>query len=180
MLIPYCVRIAVKTAHVDDQLPSEIRITYPAHPLIGKRLKVIGRRRRGPDASWLVVLPDGSHTCLPCSWTDYGVQHRPLLDHSSNIRATPEVLRELIDLLQALVPSGSSCQACSENPLKGGADERAVKTIRNAQQDLGAKAMGIGRPGLPQRSHRGVGSDGKSALAGRGHRKGKGEKGGPR
>ena len=95
-------RIAVKTAHVVDQLPSEIRITYPAHPLIGKRLKVIGRCRRGQDALWLVVLPDGSHTYLPYSWTDYGVQHRSLLGASSNTKATPEVLRELIDLLVEL------------------------------------------------------------------------------
>ena len=83
----------------------------------------------------------------------------------------------LIDLLQALVSSGSSCKACSQNPLEGGADERAVKTIRDEQQCLGTKAVRIGRPELPARSHRGVGPDGKRALAGRGHRKGKSKKG---
>ncbi len=79
--------------------------------------------------------------------------------------------------MQALVSNSSSCEACSQNPNEGGADERAVKAFRNEQQCLGAKGVGIGRSTVAARSHRHIGTDGNSAIAGRKNRKGESKKG---
>lgn len=177
MLIHYYARIAVKTTHVDGQFPSEICITYPPHPLIGKHLKVIGRRRRGQDVLWLVVLPDGSHTHLPSCWTDHRVRRPAGVSNSSITPTTPQLLKELTGLMQALVSNSSSCEACSQNPNEGGSDERAARPLRNEQQYLGAKGVGIGRSTVAARNHRHIGTDGNSTVAGRKNRKEKSKKG---
>ena len=96
-------RAALQTTYADKDLPSEIRVTYAPHPLAGKDLRVVGRRRKGRDFSWRVVLPDGSHTDLPSSWT--GPSVAPVSEQAAHVktRATPAALRELMRLLSALV-----------------------------------------------------------------------------
>lgn len=79
--------------------------------------------------------------------------------------------------MQALASNSSSCESCSQNPYKGGEDERAVKPLRNEQQCLGATGVGIGRSTFAARSHRHIGTDGNGAVAGRKNRKEKSEKG---
>jgi hypothetical protein len=49
-----------------------ITITHPAHPLRGQQVEVI-RLRRGPDPDLIIRLPDGSHSAIAASSTDYAV-----------------------------------------------------------------------------------------------------------
>ena len=46
-------------------------ITHPHHPLQGQRCEIV-RLRRGVDSDLILRFPDGSHTALAMSWTDYG------------------------------------------------------------------------------------------------------------
>jgi hypothetical protein len=93
----------LQTTYADKDLPSEIRVTYALHPLAGKDLKVVGRRRKGRDFYWCVVLADGSHADLPSSWT--GPCTAPMLEEVAHVktRASPKALRELMRLLGSLV-----------------------------------------------------------------------------
>ncbi len=47
-------------------------ITRPRHPLQGQPLAVLGRMRRHGQDELLLVLPDGSKSLVPASWTDLG------------------------------------------------------------------------------------------------------------
>jgi hypothetical protein len=97
------VRAALQTTYADEDIPSEIRVTYAPHPLVGKNLRVVARRRKGHDFYWRVVLPDGSHAELPSSWTDPCSASPSEQVAQVKTRATPAALRELMGLLGALV-----------------------------------------------------------------------------
>ena len=45
-------------------------ITHPHHPLRGQRVTIV-RIRQGTDPDLIVQLPDGTHTALAMSSTDY-------------------------------------------------------------------------------------------------------------
>jgi hypothetical protein len=47
-----------------------VTITHPHHPLRGQRVEIV-RIRRGSDPDLIVVLPDGRHTAIALSSTDY-------------------------------------------------------------------------------------------------------------
>jgi hypothetical protein len=47
-----------------------VTITHPHHPLRGQRVEIV-RVRRGNDPDLIVVLPDGRHTAIALSSTDY-------------------------------------------------------------------------------------------------------------
>ena len=47
-------------------------VTRPRHPLKGHPLAVLGRMHRHGQDELLVVLPDGSKSLVPASWTDLG------------------------------------------------------------------------------------------------------------
>ncbi|MBV7333528.1 Y4bD/Y4pK family protein [Chloroflexi bacterium TSY] len=47
-----------------------IRITHPHHPLCGQQVEVI-RLRRGEDPDLIIRHPDGFHTAIAMSCTDY-------------------------------------------------------------------------------------------------------------
>jgi len=49
---------------------STVRITRERHPLWGKQLPVLAQRRVRGRLELLVVLPDGSKSLIPGSWTD--------------------------------------------------------------------------------------------------------------
>ena len=46
-------------------------VTHPHHPLQGQRVEIV-RIRRGNDPDLIVVAPDGRHTAIALSSTDYG------------------------------------------------------------------------------------------------------------
>lgn len=43
----------------------------PQHPLEGQRLEIFREVRRGGKDQLLVILPDGTRSLIPASWTDY-------------------------------------------------------------------------------------------------------------
>lgn len=45
-------------------------MTHPHHPLQGQRVEIV-RIRRGNDPDLIVVAPDGRHTAIALSSTDY-------------------------------------------------------------------------------------------------------------
>ena len=47
-----------------------VTITHPHHPLRGQRVEIV-RIRRGNDPDLIVVAPDGRHTAIALSSTDY-------------------------------------------------------------------------------------------------------------
>jgi len=171
-LTPFAVRIVVQTTHVDHDLPSEVCITYPLHPLVGKHLKVVGRHRKSQDIFWLVVMPDGSHAHIPSSWTDHTIGNTTFVHRESNTRASPEVLREFIALMEVLVSGPSPCNNCKNDIVDGGEDERANRTVRNRQDGLGASGLEDCRNQVTRPGDRPAGKDGKSCL---GRRKGRGK-----
>jgi hypothetical protein len=47
-----------------------VTVTHPHHPLRGQRVEIV-RIRRGNDPDLIVVAPDGRHTAIALSSTDY-------------------------------------------------------------------------------------------------------------
>jgi Family of unknown function (DUF5372) len=78
-----------------------VTITHPHHPLRGQRVEIV-RIRRGNDPDLIVVAPDGRHTAIALSSTDY--------DSSPEIPSTVTAehlldldgLRRVIELLDRL------------------------------------------------------------------------------
>jgi hypothetical protein len=58
------------TTHLRD-LPSRVRVIRPHHALEGKVLDVFAKVRHKDRPHFLLVLPDGSRTCVPVAWTDF-------------------------------------------------------------------------------------------------------------
>jgi hypothetical protein len=49
-----------------------VRIVRRRHPFFGKSLYVFGWMRRHGRLDLILVLPDGSRSLIPASWTDFG------------------------------------------------------------------------------------------------------------
>lgn len=95
------VRSASQTTYENDKLPSEVYISYKAHPLFGKKVKVLTCLKKGREFFWRIVLPDGSKTDIPISWVSITDNFKELSNHIQ-VKANPQTLRELIDIMQVL------------------------------------------------------------------------------
>ncbi|MCH7799675.1 MAG: hypothetical protein IID28_14710 [Planctomycetes bacterium] len=133
------VRSANQNAHAFRDRPSQIRVTHRPHPLFGRTLPVIQRRREASEAYWIVQLPDGSRIRLPSRWTDHPIGTVPPAARRSGRRATPDALRALADLLGCLCAASISSNARSSH--QGGVHERATPAVRSAQIDLGRETL---------------------------------------
>ena len=117
-------------------------VTRSRHPLMGRRLQVIGAMRRLGRNELLVVLPDGSKTLIPAAWTDRevtAVNGNQALDQGTAILAGPVELlhaRELVARLRARADVGGG-QAARKSPCKE--DDRAACAAEfDARTDPGA------------------------------------------
>ena len=88
-------------AHLEQTTPGFqgssgfVRITHPHHPLCGQKVEVV-RLRRGADPDLIILHPDGFHTAIAMSCTDYaGPSH-----HLSQKLPQPQLL-DLAGLCQA-------------------------------------------------------------------------------
>jgi hypothetical protein len=54
------------------QLPAEVKLTNPRHPLAGQRVRVVSAFRRSGDAWLVVMLPDGYPARVRVDDTDLG------------------------------------------------------------------------------------------------------------
>jgi len=117
-------------------------VTRSRHPLMGRRLQVIGAMRRLGRNELLVVLPDGSKTLIPAAWTDRevtAVNGDQALDQGTAILAGPVELlaaRELVASLRARADIAGG-QAARKSPCKE--DDRAACAAEfDARTDPGA------------------------------------------
>lgn len=117
-------------------------MTRSRHPLMGRRLQVIGAMRRLGRDELLVVLPDGSKTLIPAAWTDRevtAVKGDQALDQATAILAGPVELlhaRELVASLRARADVAGG-QAARKSPCKE--DDRAACAAEfDARTDPGA------------------------------------------
>jgi hypothetical protein len=59
-----------QTTPLSQQSARFVTVTHPHHPLYGQEVKVI-RLRRGADPDLVIRHPDGFHTAIAMSCTDY-------------------------------------------------------------------------------------------------------------
>src|SRR6202034_4653383 len=78
------------TAHIHD-LPPTATIVRRRHPFEGQALQVFGWMRKHGQLELCLVLPDGSKSLIPASWTDVGFE--------AERQNGPEILGSLTDLL---------------------------------------------------------------------------------
>jgi len=60
----------LQTAHVLENLPERVVVTWPHHALYGTDLAVHGWQHLYGEIHLLVTMLDGSKGCLPVAWTD--------------------------------------------------------------------------------------------------------------
>src|SRR2546427_9752224 len=58
------------TTHLRD-LPAQVRVTRAHHALEGKVLEVFAKLQHKGRPHFMLVLPDGSRSYVPVSWTDF-------------------------------------------------------------------------------------------------------------
>ena len=77
---------------------SSVVVRYPWHPLCGRELEVSGRHVRGGEASFVVVLPDGTRTEVPEWMTKVAacVGAQPVQSPTVSVSAL-QALRRLLD-----------------------------------------------------------------------------------
>ena len=134
-------QFAAQTTYGARDLPAAIEVIYPPHPLVGRRLKVVGRRRQSQDWSWQVVLPDGTHATLPSHWTDHPGPQGPLKITTCATRSNPSVLRQLLPLLRVLAEGNRLSEARPNPTSKGKQHGRANRTIRKPRPGLDPAAV---------------------------------------
>jgi len=85
-----------------SQLLSEsVTITHPHHPLRGQRVAII-RVRRGADPDLIVRLPDGTHTALAMSSTDYAATPGAAPPEEPAHLLALDGLRQMVHLLASI------------------------------------------------------------------------------
>jgi hypothetical protein len=99
-----------------------VTITHPHHPLRGQRVEIV-RVRRGNDPDLIVVLPDGRHTAIALSSTDYNsfpeipptVTAEHVLD-LDGLRRVIQLLDRLAQAEHAASTSGDRVQTRQSEP----------------------------------------------------------------
>lgn len=159
---------SVRTGHQttypfhDREAPSRIRVVHPSHPLCGHTLKVVRSRRQGEERHWVVELDDGSRLQIPSSQTDSVHPGGPALRDGASARATPHALRELLRLLEMLVPPHPTRDARGNEQLRReDCDEPTTASVRAPASALGRSALASSVSG--------------ETPCDRGHRRGDGE-----
>ena len=94
------------TTHLDG-LPKKVKIIRDRHPLQGQSLEILSWTHRNNIFYLMLVLPDGSRSLIPASWTDLSGQEPKSLTSvgshciSNVIATTPYLLhaRKIVDAL---------------------------------------------------------------------------------
>jgi hypothetical protein len=117
-------------------------VTRSRHPLVGRRLQVIGAMRRLGRNELLVVLPDGSKTLIPAAWIDRditAVNGDQALDQGTAILTGPVELLHAGELVASLCARADVArgQAARKSPCKED-DRAACAAESDARTDPGA------------------------------------------
>ena len=86
------------TTHLHD-IARSVTILRERHPFEGRSLVVMSAIKRGGTLLLLLVLPDGSRSLIPASWTDWAGTAED--DSSSRSKHRDSCLASLTDLLHA-------------------------------------------------------------------------------
>lgn len=89
-------------------LPKQVRVTRPHHPLEGKVLEVFGQLRYRGKPHFILVLPDGSRSYFPVAWTEVLAAPPPSQSSCSTVACASDLLRlrERIDCLLCRINAG--------------------------------------------------------------------------
>ena len=119
--------------------PEQVRVMRPRHPLEDKSLKVLGWSHRQGQLHLLLVLPDGSRSWIPASWTDLKTagDKAPATTGSQALASLSQLLhtRTIVDAL--LRRRGASDEAASHSggeEWKSGATEPARTAAAQRQR----------------------------------------------
>jgi hypothetical protein len=135
-----------QTTYALHDWPTEVRITYPPHPLCGRKLRVVGHRREGNKTFWVVEHADASHLRILSQWTDHPVGRVPVPELDPSIRATAQALRELIHWLEHLVAQSALTDAWAHpDPEEGEPNAPATTAVPGAGADLGRAPTRTGK-----------------------------------
>lgn len=86
-----------QTTHIRD-ISSSVTVLRERHPLEGRSLTVLGTERRRGILLVLVILPDGSRSLIPASWTNWESDGGSL---GCGLQSRERCLASLADLLHA-------------------------------------------------------------------------------
>ena len=149
-----------QTTHHRD-IPDSVIVTRKRHAFDGQSLAVISSIRRTGVLYVLAVLPDGSRSLIPASWTDWSGRRTPAEDADK----ASHKLGSLADLLQArtvvdalllrLAESAAQKESCHAD--EPGVTQPARATSQSCSQcsvHLAAKPVGPTRRSQPQRGPR--------------------------
>src|ERR1700739_2431483 len=97
---PWHRRKLSRTTHLHD-ISRSVTILRERHPFEGRSLQIMGTIKRRGTLLLLVVLPDGSRSLIPASWTDWytGADGAP----ESAVALRELCMASLADLLSARV-----------------------------------------------------------------------------
>jgi Family of unknown function (DUF5372) len=84
-----------------------VTVIHPHHPLQGQRVEIV-RIRRGNDPDLVVVAPDGRHTAIALSSTDYDSSPEIPPTASAEHLLDLDGLRRVIQLLDRLAPADNA------------------------------------------------------------------------
>ena len=120
------------TTHLEGY-PAEVTVVRARHPLEGQPLPLLGWMRRHGALDLILVLPDGSRTLIPASWTDLDPSSSPLQ------AATLATLGSIADLLHAGYVLAGIIQSDSARP-----DDGRISNLEgaHAQSAVGAGPRG--------------------------------------
>ena len=129
-----------------------MRIVRKRHPFFGKSLQVFGWMRRHGRLDLILVLPDGSRSLVPASWTDFGADAAV---PSHDVLGSLEDLQHLRVVTDGLVHR--SRDATRDNEAAGHGE--VVRAAPVATERRGRDPRGVGGPrgGKPMRGGRAVG-----------------------
>ena len=132
------------TTHPHD-LPHSVTITRAHHAFEGESLTVVGQAHRHNCLHLLLVLPDGSRSLIPASWTDFPGSDQPIsADHSRHVAlaSLSDLLhaRSIIDALLRRLPT--FCEEPAQ--LTGKERERATESGYSGRST--ARHSGVGKP----------------------------------
>jgi len=80
-----------------------VRIVWPHHPFYRRKVPLADYWKDAGDRSFVIELPDGSHTRIPSAWADDGEGSLPLItERSRTTRLSVSAVRDLVTLLARL------------------------------------------------------------------------------
>src|SRR5215468_9164394 len=120
--VEYYRRKLLHTTHLRD-IPPSVTIVRERHPFEGRSLSVMSAIKRRGTPLLLIVLPDGTRSLIPASWTDWA---GTAADDSSSPSEHPDSrLASLADLLHVRGIVDALLGRCLIPPQMSAADEES-------------------------------------------------------